>query len=145
MGICADCGKPSLARDEYIVRSNLWMACGMGAWAAGYLHRQCVEARLGRKLTDADLLVQVVEEKPDRVIIEVHPDYLTSPECRPTNVTQNCLAPPPQNLPLSRTITSDYPRHRVRSASLNGIVRSTAPSKLQMRISPEQKHARPFA
>jgi len=35
--------------------------------------------------------------------------------------------------------------HSFRSASLNGIVRSTLPVEPRTRISPERKHARPLA
>jgi hypothetical protein len=28
----------------------------MGSWDAGYLHRECLEKRIGRTLTDDDLL-----------------------------------------------------------------------------------------
>ena len=37
------------------------------------------------------------------------------------------------------------PSHRLRCVSSNGMMRSTAPVDLRMRISPERKHARPFA
>ena len=36
-------------------------------------------------------------------------------------------------------------RYSFRSASLNGMMRSTAPRELRIRISPERKHARPSA
>jgi hypothetical protein len=36
---------------------------------------------------------------------------------------------PPQNLPPSRTIASDYPRQSFRSASVNAMMRSTSPLK----------------
>ena len=52
----------------------------MGAWDAGDLHRSCLEKRIGRKLTDDDLLVWVVGETADAVQMNAHPDYLTSPE-----------------------------------------------------------------
>ena len=33
-----------------------------GSWSAGYLHRECLEHRIGRSLTDADLLVKAAGE-----------------------------------------------------------------------------------
>jgi hypothetical protein len=52
---------------------------------------------------------------------------------------------PLQTLPLSRTITSDYPCHSLRFVSSNGMMRVTAPVESTMRISPERKHARQVA
>ena len=81
-GICVDCGKPCLMRHEYMVRSEVWLECGMGAWDAGFLHRECLEARIGRKLTRDDLLFWVVSETKETVKMNAHPDYLDSPEFR---------------------------------------------------------------
>ncbi len=52
----------------------------MGAWDAGYLHIECLEKRLGRKLTEDDLLVRYGSETANAVKMSVSPDYLTSPE-----------------------------------------------------------------
>lgn len=57
-GICKDCGQDFYWRDEYIVRPEVWTAAGEhGYYGTGLLHRRCLEKRLGRKLTKADLLV----------------------------------------------------------------------------------------
>jgi hypothetical protein len=80
MGYCVDCGRPSRARDEYIVRGSVWLEGGMGAWDAGYLHRPCLEKRIGRGLTEDDLLVWVESETAKKLEMGIHPDYLTSSE-----------------------------------------------------------------
>ncbi len=80
MGACVDCGEPQFLRDEYIVRGNIWEACGMHGWDAGHLHRQCLERRLGRDLTADDLLVTVASETPTSLKLRAHADYRTSPE-----------------------------------------------------------------
>ena len=67
-------------RGFYIVRGNIWMESGMGAWDAGFLHLHCLEKRLGRKLTDHDLLVWVIGETADGIKMCASRDYLTSPE-----------------------------------------------------------------
>lgn len=94
MGICVDCQQPSLARNEYLVRSSIWMQCGMGTWESGYLHRECLEKRLGRELADDDLIVVVKSETHDAVALAMHPDYYTSSDYRPGKRSRNCLAPP---------------------------------------------------
>lgn len=80
IGTCVDCNKPFQARDEYIVRGEIWRESGMGPWDAGRLHRQCLEARIGRTLTTDDLLVVCIGETRRGIEMRVSPDYLTSPE-----------------------------------------------------------------
>lgn len=75
-GRCVDCGKPFLLREEYIVRDHVWAAAGMIGWDSGYLHRPCLEARIGRQLTKDDLLAWVVGESPKAVNMNAHPDYI---------------------------------------------------------------------
>lgn len=79
-GTCVDCNKPERARDTYIVRGDIWRESGMGPWDAGKLHRHCLEKRLGRQLTEDDLLTWVTGETAGAVQMSVSPDYLTSPE-----------------------------------------------------------------
>ena len=50
------------------------MGCGISS--SGH----CLEKRLGRKLTDHDLLVWVVGETADGIKMCASRDYLTSPE-----------------------------------------------------------------
>ncbi len=76
LGPCIECGKPQYLSQEYIVRGDIWNAAGMYGWAAGHLHRHCLEKRLGRRLTPDDLLVWHVKGNQ----FAAHPDYLTSPE-----------------------------------------------------------------
>ena len=47
IGLCKDCGKACLLRDDYIVRGEVWREAGMAEWDAGHLHAECLEARLG--------------------------------------------------------------------------------------------------
>jgi hypothetical protein len=93
VGICVDCQQPALARDTYIVRGSIWLECGMGAWDAGHLHRECLEKRLGRELTEDDLLVWYVGETRDKIEFAGHPDYLTSPEYRPSQPFSHVTVP----------------------------------------------------
>jgi hypothetical protein len=80
-GYCADCGRPCHRLDTYIVRSEIWREAGMGpiVFGSGFLHRECLEARIGRKLTEDDLLAWQ-ESDGKNVQINYHPDYLNSPE-----------------------------------------------------------------
>lgn len=56
--ICTDCGEDTLSTPEgdwYMVRDDVWAAAGMTASAEdAYLHRRCLEKRLGRRLTQGD-------------------------------------------------------------------------------------------
>jgi hypothetical protein len=78
MGRCLDCGKPCLLRDDYIVRSEVWASAVPGGWASGYLHRQCLERRQGRALTEDDLLAWV-----DQGAFQCTPEYVQSLGCTP--------------------------------------------------------------
>jgi len=55
MGKCLDCGKVILYRDNYYVRPAIWSQAGMEGYFAGFLHRVCLQTRLGRELTKDDL------------------------------------------------------------------------------------------
>jgi hypothetical protein len=83
---CVECQQLLPVRETlYLVRGEVWRAAGMPLWDSGYLHRACLEKRLGRKLTGEDYLVRVVGQivKPDGEIsykAKMHPDYLNSPE-----------------------------------------------------------------
>ena len=79
-GRCAECGKPCYLHQLYIVRGETWAAAGMAGWASGFLHRECLEKRLGRKLRDDELLVRPSKVRRGKFL--VHPDYLDSPEYR---------------------------------------------------------------
>jgi hypothetical protein len=81
-GRCVECGQPCLVRDEYIVRGKVWHEAGMPRWDSGYLHRHCLEKRIGRKLTQADLLMWAESESEDgeTMNMRVMPDYQKSPE-----------------------------------------------------------------
>ena len=52
---CSHCGEPVC--DAYILQDEVWRA----AWPTwrGYLHLRCVEARLGRAITAADLKADI--------------------------------------------------------------------------------------
>jgi hypothetical protein len=56
--LCADCGEDTFGTDDgdwYMVRDEVWTAAGMPAESgAMYLHRRCLENRLGRRLTRED-------------------------------------------------------------------------------------------
>lgn len=72
---CVHCRRFFRERDHYMVRNAVWAAAGMDNYQAGYLHMRCLEERLGRKLTGADMLA-----RHTKAGIEIHPDYLDSPE-----------------------------------------------------------------
>lgn len=57
-GKCKDCGKLFFFRDDYIVRPSVWAKAGMD-YHGGYLHRECLERRLGRKLLSEEVLMWV--------------------------------------------------------------------------------------
>lgn len=81
MGVCVECGQACLVQDDYIVRSEIWHEAGMKYWDSGYLHRPCLEKRIGRTLRPAELLVWFKhEKKPGKCIFTASSDYLTSPE-----------------------------------------------------------------
>jgi hypothetical protein len=75
-GVCMDCAKEILWREEYIVRPEVWTeATGKGYHDSGLLHRACLERRLGRNLTDADLLVTFTRHNKDGSMrFNAHPD-----------------------------------------------------------------------
>lgn len=58
---CADCGTPLLptgrqpAREWYMLHDHVWAQTGMPPTGGHYLCLGCVEARIGRPLTGADL------------------------------------------------------------------------------------------
>jgi len=81
-GHCVDCGKPFLLREEYIVRNHVWAEAGMVGWDSGYLHRPCLEARLGRQLTKDDLFAWVVGETQEGVAMNAHKDYIAFEQAR---------------------------------------------------------------
>lgn len=83
MAVCTDCQRPLTAREEYIVRAPIWLESGMGNWDAGYLHLECLSKRLGREITDDDLLVWYEDETRSTIQMGMHPDYLTTPMCHP--------------------------------------------------------------
>jgi hypothetical protein len=55
---CPDCGVTVVADtgpvENYMLRDHVWKAAGMG-YADGFLCVECLESRLGRPLTAADL------------------------------------------------------------------------------------------
>jgi hypothetical protein len=53
IGVCADCGRPFRAAEEYLLRNAVWLKA---ARKDERLHRACFAGRLGRPLTDADYL-----------------------------------------------------------------------------------------
>jgi hypothetical protein len=82
-GRCSECGKLCLIpNDVYIVRGEIWREAGMADWDSGYLHQRCLEARIGRKLMQDDLLVRYVKSNRKGDVFSCHPDYLWSPEYR---------------------------------------------------------------
>ena len=57
--LCRDCGVDTLGTPEgdwYMVRDEVWAAAGMPSTSEFdvFLHRRCLEERLGRRLTAAD-------------------------------------------------------------------------------------------
>ena len=52
--ICRDCGKNTAddPKDYYMIRNDLWAKYGV---AKGMLCMECIETRIGRKLTKKDL------------------------------------------------------------------------------------------
>jgi hypothetical protein len=72
--LCADCGKDTLGTPEgdwYVVHDHVWKAAGMEP--DGFLHRACLERRLGRKLTPADYTNAPVNAKFLRDLVEAGP------------------------------------------------------------------------
>jgi hypothetical protein len=63
MGSCVDCGEPCYLYQEYMVKDETWAGAGMGP--LGWLHIECLEKRLGRKLEPEELLCWPVERLPD--------------------------------------------------------------------------------
>jgi hypothetical protein len=77
---CEDCDRPIYMHDDYIVRGNIWLEAGMG-YDSGWLHRECLERRLGRQLRAEDFLAKFKKYTPSGVAeYVVSPDYLSSPE-----------------------------------------------------------------
>ncbi len=77
--ICKDCGKNTTPEldfanyDWYVVRNDVWAEAGM---ADGFLCTPCLEARLDRKLEDADYLLRTVGLTPDgNLDLWFSPDY----------------------------------------------------------------------
>jgi hypothetical protein len=68
LSICVDCNQPCYLEDEYMVPNKLWASVGMvprngkedKEGGVGRLHLSCLEKRLGRKVTDDELLYRFV-------------------------------------------------------------------------------------
>jgi hypothetical protein len=73
MSNCVDCGEPCYFDDEYMVSNEVWAAAGMiprngkedTEGGKGRLHLACLEKRLGRKVTEDELLYWFLRREED--------------------------------------------------------------------------------
>jgi hypothetical protein len=73
---CIHCRKACrFPSDLFIVRSSTWQEAGL-VWDSGHIHLKCLETKLGRKVSQDEMLVWHV--KGDT--FGCHADYLKSPE-----------------------------------------------------------------
>lgn len=100
---CQDCSKHTAGSDYYMVKHELWAQVHPNLY--GMLCLSCLQARLGRRLEEADLLSSVVNDLnraiqamlgrtpylPENSISE----SLPHPECRPVPWDEQTMSPLP--------------------------------------------------